>query len=235
MCVGVRVFKEKAAVPAPSPRDEPLSDSESEADSDAPEAEGVNEGDDGEAVGFSQESQVIAEMDRLSLKPRPTMVESDSSDDEEVPPLAAPSDGDESESELGTTLPLHSESDSESKLPIQDEDQCDEMPCAHVVEHSDQSDDEPSDQNEMDQVPSDSDGENSREAENEAPPSPEIQEITPEERKYAGRDELFQSPMAGNSGPRQEVITELCVGLMQFLHKNEPQILEPPSFGWGSD
>lgn len=196
-----------------------LKDDDSEDDStyQASGAEGESDGEDDREMGCSQES-VIARMQELSLRPEPTLPEEESeSDSDAPPPLEAPASQDEDESESEHEL-----------LPLQDEGPrpCKELPMTQATESSESesdSDKAPNVHGEMDQVPSDHEDASS---EHEAPASPEIVEIQPGEQKYAGPNELFESPMAGNSGPRREVLIEMCTGLMQYLHKHQPHIMK---------
>ena len=48
---------------------------------------------------------------------------------------------------------------------------------------------------------------------------------TPEKKPdMLWREELFTTPIYGNSGPRREEITEMCIGLLQYFGQNEPEI-----------
>ena len=61
------------------------------------------------------------------------------------------------------------------------------------------------------------------------PPQPEPEPRSPEGASAkTHRDRLFESPDAGNSGPRREHIVEMCISLMQFLHKTHPFIMKWP-------
>ena len=48
---------------------------------------------------------------------------------------------------------------------------------------------------------------------------------TPEKKPdMLWREELFTTPIYGNSGPRRAEITEMCVGLLQYFCQHEPAI-----------
>ena len=134
--------------------------------------------------------------------------------------MAKPAGGEESESE-----------GSESPLPLQNGDLREVAEAEDDNEEAEDSDVEPFNQGEMDQAPAPEDeGATESESEIAEPASPEIREIEPSERSYKGRDELFESPAAGNSGPRQNVIIEMCIGLMQHMAKHEPKIMKRLGF-----
>ena len=47
---------------------------------------------------------------------------------------------------------------------------------------------------------------------------------TPDKRPW--NEELFTSPMCGNSGPPRSHIVEMCISLMQFFGSNHPEIMK---------
>lgn len=44
--------------------------------------------------------------------------------------------------------------------------------------------------------------------------------------RFSPTDDVFESPFAGNSGPARREVTEMCMGLMQYLSDVHPHILK---------
>ena len=64
----------------------------------------------------------------------------------------------------------------------------------------------------------------------ESDPESEVSPITPKGKSLGWREELFTTPRYGNSGPTRPEMVEMCLALMEFFKENYPDILKSLSF-----
>lgn len=63
------------------------------------------------------------------------------------------------------------------------------------------------------------------EASGQSPSAQSPVEKTPE-KTNPWCEELFNTPMTGNSGPNRAEIVEMCIALMEFFSKEHPDIMK---------
>lgn len=157
----------------------------------------------GEQVVMTSQDSLVEGFSQLNMVDK----ESDSSDHEDPPPLAAPS-----------AAPSDASSDAGEEAE-------DAPACPDAIQ------DEPQSENVMDPIHTD-ESQDSEYSEVSSPipadgnESPEVYEIPAKPAAPYYRKELFESPMAGNSGPPLYVIKECCIALMNHLWKTHPAIMQ---------